>query len=157
MEVELDELTGKGSFFCFARWQILQLNEQSFFIYGTEATSFSRKICSLAFCSLTLIVFQAKRSYIKQKLATNIRQQEIDFVSWLTKIKLKPNERIESVIVPMCINGAYLLLGNLTWVFMEELIDIRKERELTIWSVAPMLMIQETAIQEPHSILERSA
>lgn len=86
-----------------------------------------------------------------------MRQHGMNLGYWLTEIKLKPKEGtqntldkvklVESLTVPMSVTDAYLPLSNLTWAFMEELIEVRKEIELTVWSVVPMSITQGIVTQ----------
>ncbi len=81
-----------------------------------------------------------------------MRQQRVDLISLLAEIRLKEKEgtqrtlvkikESENLTVPMCVTKANWPLGNLTWEDITAVIDVRWWMELTIWSVAPVSMIQ---------------
>lgn len=49
----------------------------------------------------------------------------------------------EIFIVPMCVTKAKSPLDNLTNILTVEVIEVKRERELTIWLVSPLSRIQE--------------
>lgn len=105
-----------------------------------------------ATCLATPIVFQECWSCMKQKSARKTKQHEFS-ISFLTNMRLKEKEgtykalsRIndsDNFTVPRCVTGTQTPLGNFTEVFAIEMVVVKCERELTIWSLAALSTIQE--------------
>jgi hypothetical protein len=98
------------------------------------------------------IVYQVSKFWIKQKPARKIKQHFTFLVSLLAEIRLKEKEgtqrtfvRVnvaEILTVPIWVTSANDLLGNFTFLETVAVIDVKKVMELTMWSVAPVSMIQ---------------
>ena len=52
----------------------------------------------------------------------------------------------ESLIVPMCVTAAMELFGKFTYVDTIAVIEVKRDEELTIWSIAPISIIQKVLV-----------
>jgi hypothetical protein len=82
-----------------------------------------------------------------------MRQHLRVLISLLAEMRLKVKEGThktsvnvrlsESLIVPMCVTAAMEPLGKWTDVETIAVIEVKKDGELTMWSVAPVSIIQD--------------
>ena len=99
--------------------------------------------------------FQFFRSWMKHNVSKNIWQQDKVLVNLWTEIRLNEKEGMQRTlvkvkvdviwIVPIWVTTAVWPFGSLTLRWETELTVVKRDTELTIWSIAPVSKIQSLA------------
>ena len=94
---------------------------------------------------------------MKHIFPKKMRQQRVVLASWLTERRLKLKEGthktlvsirvLDTLTVPTCVTNVVSPFGRLTKVLRVAAIEVKHDIEWTIWSVAPLSIIQSISLK----------